>query len=111
MKLKTDNLRTLLEQAEAMGAVTCSLEVVLPDHPGDLLTMAQAARRLRCSISCLRKKCKRKAVRYYQSRPHAPIYFRAEWLEEYNRSAKHEAPSSEATARPHCGLNWFSAGH
>lgn len=68
-----------------------------PAAPAALLTIEQAATYLGCSVSGLRKKCKRKVIRYLQSRPHSPLQFRREWLDDYieNRSVK-----PPATLRP-----------
>lgn len=48
-----------------------------------LIGMAEAAKLLNYSTSGLRKLVSRRAIRYFQARPHAAIKFRREWLEEF----------------------------
>ena len=51
--------------------------------PAGPLGLVEAAALLGCSVSGLRKMCHRRAIRYRQAKPHAPIYFERSWIEEY----------------------------
>jgi hypothetical protein len=46
-------------------------------------SLKQAAVALGYSVSGLRKLCARGDVRFFQSRPHAPLKFQQEWLDEF----------------------------
>jgi hypothetical protein len=66
------------------------------------LGLAEAARMLGMSVSGLRKMCSRRAIRYRQSKPHAPIYFEREWVAEYieRRSIKPPARAVRSAREP-----------
>lgn len=48
-----------------------------------MLSVDEAAATLGYSTSGLRKLIARRELRYFQARPHAPIKFRREWLNEF----------------------------
>jgi len=52
-------------------------------NDSQLLNLAQAAELLNYSASGLRKLVRRRAIQYFQARPHAPIKFRREWIEAF----------------------------
>lgn len=49
----------------------------------DVVSIDEAARVLGYSASGVRKLVRRRAIQFSQSRPHAPIKFRREWLEAF----------------------------
>ena len=53
------------------------------DDDGAMLSLEQAAILLGYSVIGLRKLVGRRVIRYFQSRPHAPVKFRREWIDEY----------------------------
>jgi hypothetical protein len=58
-----------------------------------LLDLTTAATLLGYSASGLRKLIRRGDIRYFQSRPHAPIKFRQAWLDEFvERGSAPEEP-------------------
>lgn len=48
-----------------------------------LISLSQAAELLGYSTSGLRKLVRRREVQYFQARPHAPIKFKREWIDEF----------------------------
>lgn len=48
-----------------------------------LISLSDAAQLLGYSTSGLRKLVRRRAIRFFQLRPHSPIKFRREWLDEF----------------------------
>lgn len=50
---------------------------------GMLMNLDDAAEILALSPSGLRKLVRRRAIQFFQDRPHSPIKFRREWLDEY----------------------------
>jgi hypothetical protein len=64
--------------------------------------LIEAARILGVSVSGLRKMCRRRAIRFRQAKPHAPIYFERAWIAEYieRRSIKPPARAVRYTRQP-----------
>jgi len=48
-----------------------------------LVSLNDAAKILNYSVSGLRKLVTRRAIKFYQRTPHAPIKFKREWLDEF----------------------------
>jgi hypothetical protein len=63
-----------------------------------MLDLKQAAELLGYSTSGLRKLVRRGDVRVFQARPHAPLKFRPEWLDEFieaRSTTPSEAPAQQ----------------
>jgi len=48
-----------------------------------LIPLSEAAALLGYSTSGLRKLVRKRAIQFFQARPHSPIKFRREWLDEF----------------------------
>jgi hypothetical protein len=68
----------------------------------NVINLRQAAELLGYSESGLRKLIARGDIRYFQVRPHAPIKFRQEWLDEFiDRGTKPSEPETRTrTTKP-----------
>jgi hypothetical protein len=65
-----------------------------------MLSLAQAAELLGYSTSGLRKLVRRGDVRYFQARPHAPLKFRQEWLDDFIECGSQPSEPARRQRRP-----------
>lgn len=63
-----------------------------------LISLSEAAELLGYSTSGLRKLVARRAIQFFQARPHSPIKFRREWLDEFVEAGSIK-PGAPATAQ------------
>jgi hypothetical protein len=68
-----------------------------------MLNLSQAAEILGYSTSGLRKLVARGDVRFFQSRPHAPLRFKPEWLEEFIERGSKPIEPAVRTRKPKRG--------
>jgi excisionase family DNA binding protein len=65
-----------------------------------LISLSQAAELLGYSTSGLRKLVRRREIQYFQARPHSPIKFRREWLDEFVESGSTKPGPVDPGPRP-----------
>lgn len=54
-----------------------------------MLSLVEAAKLLGYSTSGLRKLCKNGLIRFFQVKPHSPLKFKREWIDEFIEQKSH----------------------